>query len=118
MTDDQKTQAIFEGWAPPEEVERLRAEADRLSTVVASGVDDIAGAGLDDRDEEIERLRTALKLLEDANEQLCSARPQWLYDATIAAGLGDRLAALDNARYAARAALSVNGTPEASNGRG
>lgn len=48
----------------------------------------------------------ALRALELANDRVCGARPQRVYDAMIAAGMSDALLALDEARLAARAILT------------
>lgn len=51
------------------EIAALKDEVQNLSTVVATGIDDVAGAGLDDRDAEIERLRQDNAQLQFALEQ-------------------------------------------------
>ncbi len=55
---------------------------------------------------EVERLKDALKEMEEANQALCAARPQAVYDALIRAGQADLLGALDSARKKARTALT------------
>jgi hypothetical protein len=52
-------------------------------------------------------LAKALRDLELANDNLCGARPQKVYDAMIAAGMSDRMTELDEARRNARAALAT-----------
>lgn len=52
------------------------------------------------------RLRAALEALETANEVLAAGRSQTVYDAMLAAGQGDALANLDDARRNARALLA------------
>ena len=53
------------------------------------------------------RLVGALRNLENANDRVCGARPQKVYDAMIAAGMTDALTELDDARREARATLAA-----------
>jgi hypothetical protein len=55
--------------------------------------------------EQNERLREALYALEGANDVVCSARTQDIYDQMVQSGQEDILITLDRARSAARAAL-------------
>lgn len=56
--------------------------------------------------DEIDRLRAALRELEDANEELCAGRSQAAYDAMVTSGQSDSLLRLDRARRAATELLS------------
>ena len=64
---------------------------------------------LNTRTDSHHRLVEALRALELANDRVCGARPQRVYDAMIAAGMSDALLALDEARRDARAALKEAG---------
>lgn len=58
---------------------------------------------------ENELLFKALGQLELANDNVCGARPQKVYDAMISAGMSDRMTELDEARRIARTTLANAG---------
>ena len=58
--------------------------------------------------ERIKALEEALRALELANDRLCGARPQQVYDLMIASGMADVMLELDRARATAIALLAAS----------